>query len=531
MDPLWLLVAFFLGWIVRQIGLPPLVGFLTAGFILGAVGVEAGEMLYEVSDLGISLLLFTIGLKLELKSLKRPEIWAGTTLHTIATVTAISLFILLLSAAGISAFTSLSAEEIVLISFALSFSSTVFAVKVLEEHGRMATQSGRTAIGILIIQDILAVLFLTFASGDLPSLWALAVVAGLALALPLFHFLLTRSGHGELLILFGITLALTVSGVFDLVGLKDGLGALVAGLLISRHSKSEELAKAMLAFKDLFLIGFFLEIGLSGPPDMETISIAALLTAVLLLKPLLFFAVLTRFRLKSRAALVASLSLGTYSEFGMLVIAFTVERGWLGTEWLTAIALALAASFLLLSPFNSRATDLYRKYRRILRRFESDKRLPEDLPIYPGEATVLICGLGMVGTGAFDSMKDKYGNLVLGVDFDAANVERHKQAGRNVIFGDATDFDFWKQIEFSGINLILLSIPNHIQNMVAVESILALGFKGVISATAMFDDEVEELRQAGVDTAFNFYSEAGKGFADHICLLMEENRTAPERRG
>ena len=80
MDPLWIAIAFILGFLVRQIGLPPLVGFLVAGFVLNAIGVEGGGALQTISDLGVTLLLFTIGLKLKIKSLLRPEVWAGSTM-------------------------------------------------------------------------------------------------------------------------------------------------------------------------------------------------------------------------------------------------------------------------------------------------------------------------------------------------------------------------------------------------------------------------------------------------------------------
>jgi predicted Kef-type K+ transport protein len=86
MDPLWIAVAFVLGFVARQVGLPPLIGFLAAGFVLKAFGVEAGEALDDIADLGVYLLLFTIGLKLRVRSLLRPEIWAGTTLHMAVTI-------------------------------------------------------------------------------------------------------------------------------------------------------------------------------------------------------------------------------------------------------------------------------------------------------------------------------------------------------------------------------------------------------------------------------------------------------------
>ena len=176
MDPVWITIAFFCGFLVRQIGLPPLVGFLAAGFVLKAMGAEAGEALQIISDLGVTLLLFSIGLKLRIKSLLKPEVWAGASLHMLVTVLLFGAAIYGLSLAGLSLFTGLDFKLALLIAFALSFSSTVFAVKILEEKGEMASLHGRVSIGILIMQDILAVLFLTFSTGKIPSLWTIALI-------------------------------------------------------------------------------------------------------------------------------------------------------------------------------------------------------------------------------------------------------------------------------------------------------------------------------------------------------------------
>ena len=185
MDPLWILVAFILGFAVYRVGLPPLVGYLIAGFVLQAFGIEGGETLDRIADLGVMLLLFTIGLKLKIRSLLRPEIWAGASIHMLITVIFFGITFFLLSVMGVSLFGSLDFKLGLLLAFALSFSSTVFAVKVLEDKGEMSSLHGRVSIGILIMQDIYAVLFLTFSTGKIPSPWAIALIAGLlALRLP-----------------------------------------------------------------------------------------------------------------------------------------------------------------------------------------------------------------------------------------------------------------------------------------------------------------------------------------------------------
>ena len=530
MDPVWIGIAFLFGFAIRQVGLPPLVGFLIAGFMLNGFDVQGGEVLEEVADLGVTLLLFTIGLKLRVRSLMRPEIWAGASVHMIITIVVFGVGIYWLSMAGFSLFVGLSFAHAILIAFALSFSSTVFAVKVLEERGEMSSLHGRVAIGILIMQDVFAVVFLTVSSGKIPSVWALAIPAALFVVRPILKAIMNRTGHGELLVLCGFFLAIVVGATgFELVGLKADLGALVLGVLVSDHPKASELAKALYNLKDLFLVGFFLTIGLAGTPSLEAVGIAIFLVVLVPLKVALFFFLLTRFNLRARTALLGSLSLANYSEFGLIVGAIGVSSGWIGAEWLIIIAIALSITFVLASPLNTSAHAINRRFGAALKRFESEKRHPDDQPLEPTDATIAIFGMGRIGTAAYDYMQERYGETVVGVDYDPQGVAAHQEAGRNVALGDAVDPDFWEKIKVAKntarkegqFRLAMLTMPNHAANRFAVERLSDMGFKGLIAATAQFDDEVEELENLGVHAAFNFYNEAGTGFAEHVWERME----------
>ena len=193
-----------------------------------------------------------------------------------------------------------------------------------------------------------------------------------------------------------------------------------------------------MGFKDLLLVGFFLTIGLSGAPTLAAVGVAALLVAVVPLKAALFFLLLTRFRLRARSSLLASLSLANYSEFGLIVAAVGASQGWLGTEWLVIIALALSATFIIASPLNTAADALYVRYRDralpVRNRHPSPGR-PADRP---RRATIGVFGMGRIGTMAYDFLREKYGETVVGVDFDAHRVDEHDNAGRRVVFGNNT---------------------------------------------------------------------------------------------
>ncbi len=512
-----IVLVFILGLSAKQVGLPPLVGFLVAGFVMKMLGVEMIPGLSTFADLGITLLLFTIGLKLDIRSLIRPEIWGVSSLHVLFMVVTFGTIITLLSYIGLPLFIDIDLQTAALLGFALSFSSTVFAVKVLEEKGELKASHGRIAIGILIMQDIFAVAFLTISLGKLPSPWALGLLLILIALRPLFLRILKHVGHGELLVIAGFLFAMGGATLFEMVNMKADLGALVMGMILARQDRSSEMASALLAFKDLFLIGFFLSIGLTATVTIEAVICAVILVLVMPLKVMMYYWLLTMFKLRARTSFLTSLSLSNYSEFGLIVSAIGYSSGWLSSEWLGVIAVALSITFIIASPLNIYCHQIYARIEKSITRFQRSERLDSEQIISTGDAEILVFGMGRVGTATYETMKKQYGDIVLGVDNDPLVIEKHKERGRNVIKGDGTDIEFWENFKAEKVKLILLDMPKPQENLFAFKQLAAQGFKGKIAATAKYDDQVDMLKDAGVDAAYNIYGEAGAGFANHVC--------------
>jgi glutathione-regulated potassium-efflux system ancillary protein KefC len=526
MDLHWIGVAFLLGLGARRLGQPPLLGFLAAGFGLELIGLRPDESLRELAHVGILLLLFTIGLKLDLRSLTRAYVY-GSALFHMALVTALGGGALLLAAAiGVE----LALPGALTVAFALSFSSTVFAVKMLEERDDMCAMYGRVAIGILIVQDVVAVAFLAASKGEWPSPWALALL-GLIPLRRVSHRALGWCGHGELLILAGLAAALGGAALFELVGLKADLGALATGILLGGHDKSRELAKSLLGLKEVFLVGFFVTLGLTGLPTLEMLGIALVLTLLLPLKGLLFFGVLIGLRLRARTALLASLGLTSYSEFGLIVATVAVAGGWLANEWLVTLAIATGLSFLLGSTVNGLAFEIYRRLRPRLRRWERSERVEEERPVDVGAARVLVFGMGRVGASAYDEIRAIFGGDVVGFDIDEGVVARNREAGRTVHRASATDADFWEQlhVDRDRVEVVLLAMSSHEENRVAVRQLRAEGFRGTLAATARFTDEIEALTKEGADSVFHVLQAAGPGFVAHALEAADLSDGRPSR--
>jgi threonine dehydrogenase-like Zn-dependent dehydrogenase len=150
-------------------------------------------------------------------------------------------------------------------------------------------------------------------------------------------------------------------------------------------------------------------------------------------------------------------------------------------------------------------------------------RLPEDREIDLGQATVAVLGMGRIGTAAYDNLRQKYGKIVVGLDFDEVRIRTHEAAGRQVIQGDANDEDFWSRglVKNQRVNLALLAMC-HESNVRAAQKISSRQDTGVIGAIVEYEDQKPALREAGVDYVFNAYSEAGAGFSEHVCQLISK---------
>ena len=515
-------LAFALGLLSRSVGLPPMVGFLAAGFFLNVLGIADHQLVQKLADLGITLLLFTVGLKINLKTLARPQVWAVTVIHTSIVTLLFGVMIYALVSAGVSVFANLDFRSSLLIAFALSFSSTVYVVKALEEKGEMKSLHGQIAIGILIVQDIAAVVFLAFSADKLPSILAFSLL----LLIPMRHLLhrvLGVIGHGELLILYGFLLAMGGAEIFELLGMKGDLGALFLGILIAPHFKAEEMAKTMLGFKDLFLLGFFLSIGLSGQLTIETILLGAIITPLVMLKSATFFALLSAFKLRARTSLLATINLTNFSEFGLIVMAVGAGNGWIEHQWLIVVAIAMSLSFVISALFNANSNYLYTRYRASWERLQRNERLSDDSLIDICDATIAVVGMGGIGSSAYDEMRRLHGETVIGVDIDPATVKNHIAASRNVLHGDPSDADFWGRIQSRHkLKLVMLALPKLSTTLAVAQQLSTVAFDGQMAATSKFQDEVEKLQQAGVTVVFNIYTEAGSGFAAHVSANLSK---------
>lgn len=512
----YLLAAFLGGLGARLLRLPPLLGFLVAGFALAAFGVENHAMIDTMAQLGVALLLFGIGLHLDIRQLARREVWATAVLHTSGMVLIGAGLLAALGALGLGLLAGMSLTTLALIAFALSFSSTVFVIKILEERGATRSRYGMIAIGILVVQDLFAVGFVAASSGHLPSPWALTLLLlfpGRRLIIAIWD----RLGHGEILVVFAVFLALLPGYfLFEAVGLEGDLGAIAIGMLLASHPRSDELSKSIFSVKELMLVAFFLSIGLQGLPSLSQIGLGLLLLLLLSVQSLGYFVVISWFGMRRRTAILAALVLANNSEFALIVATTAIGAGLLAPEWLTTVSVAVAASFLVGTALNVRADPIADWVEARWPDPHPDRLHPGERPVPLDDVDALVLGMGRVGRACYLRLVES-NRTVLGIEHDEDRVDRLKQQGINVMWGDAVDADLWRRLTaVPTLRKVVLAMPFHHANLDALRVVRAKGFTGRVAAVAQWAEDRDELIAEGADEVLHLYTGAGAALADAV---------------
>lgn len=529
-DAVWLAIVFLFGLLAERKGLPPLVGFLLGGFFINFVGYQDGNLnniTQAMADIGVMLLLFTIGLKLKMKSLFLKEIWATSFIHMSLLLLVFPWAITLIGYTGLSLFTGLAFKSKLIISFALSFSSTVYVVKVLESQGELASYHGKIAIGILVIQDIIAVIFIAASSQKLPSIWVLALPIWLWILRRILFKLLDWIQHGEMVPLFGF-FATFIAGAFSftLFGLKADLGALIIGMLLVSHPRSDELYDRMISYKDFFLIAFFINVGLIGLPTLNTLAAALVLLPLVLVKGTLFAAILSRFGVKTRTVYLSSLCLTNFSEFGLIIGMVGLKMGLLDESWIITLALLMSFSFLFAAPINQYSHKIFNKFHYLVRRNHTvaDEVVSD---AYQGtDIDYLVVGMGRIGKPVFDRVSEQYPGRILGLDFDKDKIQALHKTAYTVEWADTADPEFWEKFNTQNLKAIYLTMSDFQSNLNTLEFIVTItqrDFK--IFALTQFSDHAEVYRKKGVDFVFNFQERLGHDFVLNAAHYLENSRS------
>lgn len=511
MDILWIGIAFLFGFAVARIHLPPLVGYLIAGLVLAAYGYEPGEMLHELAHLGVLFLLFTVGLHIRLKNILRIDILGIALSHLLISTVIFT---------PISLYFGFDLQAAIIISITLGFSSTVLTAKNLERRNELGALYGRAAIGILIVQDLVAIGIIGYTGGGIPSVWA-----GALLALPLIRPLLIRCLESikddELWLLLGLALAIGGATLFEVLNLSGELGALAAGMLLAADERADKIGKKMWGVKEAFLVAFFLEVGLTGFPSLTYYYYIAVILLILPIKGILFYLLFMIFKYRARTGFLTGISLTAYSEFTLIAGAVASVNGFIPEEIIVVLGLLTAISYALNAPLSINEERLWKRWEKLLVGWERDTRHPEHQTLSLGSAEFLIVGMGNAGRAAYDKLKS-VGKNVVGMDIDPDRIERNLQSGRRVVYGDIQDSELWANIDLGRIKSVMIAMGNQNVKENATKKLRSVGFSGLIYVLTMREEEAEIMRKAGASAISIPIKEAGERLAELSSAIEDE---------
>lgn len=502
--------------ICHRLRLPPVVGFLVTGVLCGPHGLKLVSAVHDVENLatiGVVLLLFTVGMEFSIKNIVkyRYYFFGGGALQ--GAITFLSCVAICYWAFDISFI------EGIFFGFIATLSSTAIVLRVLDEKGETETQYGRLIIGILIFQDIIAVLMMLIVpvlSGkgdefDLQHMYDFA--KGLALLLvmaimafrgvPKLLYYVTKTRNRELFLLSVLTICFAVAWVTSSIGLSLSLGAFLAGLVVSESEYSDEAVGNVLPFQTIFTSFFFVSMGMLLDMSFvlqQPFTILSIAAAVLALKFFVAAGTGTMLGLPLRASILAGVGLSQIGEFS-LVIAYSGMSLGLVTEYQYQLILAVSLLTMALTP-------------TMMALSQSMAFLVEKLPmpqklragIYHGKDTsdkhleghMIIVGFGLRGRHLARAAKEtKLPYVILEMNPDTVKNEKHK--GEPIHYGDPSHNTVLIHAGIKHARTLVVVINDHASTIRIVKAARALNPNVYIITRTEYFNEVQRLFQCGAN--------------------------------
>jgi CPA2 family monovalent cation:H+ antiporter-2 len=493
--------------VFQRLNIPPVVGFLIAGVVIGPHGVGLIARSTEVdnlAELGLVLLLFVVGLELsfgQLTRLARVIVWSGS-LQVLATAG-------LGAAAALAA--GLNGAEAVLAGFLVAQSSTAIVLKVLSDRGELDAPHGRLAAGILLIQDLCLVpmvlltrLLATPSSASWLAIGAVLVkgaatvgliVVAARLVMPSLLRQIVRLRSRELFTGAIVLFCLGTAWLASQLGLSLALGALIAGLVISESEYSHQAVAEILPFRDAFNSIFFISIGMLVQLDVlyaHLLPVAAAAAGVLAFKLLVVPAVVLPFYRSVRVAVLTALALAGLGELSFVLARVAVASGLMPAAhyeaFVTVAVLTMLASPFLMNAAPALTAVLRGRSRVATPEAGSGHLLPRN--------QVLVVGYGLNGENLANVLRQT-GVPYLILELNPERVEAARRRGEPVLYGDATRAAVLRQAGAASAPVIVVAISDP----VATRRIVALARQSSphapIIVRTRYVAEIEDLRRLG----------------------------------
>ena len=529
------------GFLSKLLKIPNLVGYIIAGMAVGAILPPQFKEVSGLAQIGIILLLFSVGVELSFERLSRYlNIAVFGALIQIILVTLLGYFIL-------AGFGMASLPSIVL-SLGFSISSTAVLVKILSDRGETDTIHGEIMLGWSLVQDlsvipimvILPLLSNVPGEGMFPAVVfalgkALLVILGVILLgkkiVPYFIHILAGTNSRELLLLASIALALGTAAVTSFFGISPALGAFLAGVVISESQEHHAIFAETRPLRDLFVALFFVTLGFLVSPAVIVSNFVLIITLtliILVLKALVTFVISSAFGYRGKTGIANSFGLAQVGEFAFVIFSAALMLHILNPEE-TSIGISVTLLTLIFSPILFRSVvpfwrkikSLTVKHPRLYKLFVSGERHDFDESVFKDH--IIICGYGRVGSWVGKALKE-YEIPFIVVDYNQKVVQELKEEGTMVAYGDPTEPEVLEAVGIRSAKAIILAIPDRVtqETLIAYTQSVAPDVK--IISRAHRDEDWEKLKTLRVDKIIQPEFEAAVEIVRSVLVSRGKNR-------
>lgn len=526
-----IVMATALSFIVRVLKQPLILAYIIAGVLVGpaflALTYET-ETFDTLAKLGVSFLLFTVGLSLNWRRVR--EVGVVSLLSGLAQIFFTSAVGFLIG--RLVGFDNLTS---VFVAVAFSFSSTIIIVKMLMDKEDLDALYGKIAVGFLLVQDIVAMVILlvlgAVGRGETPAeILGWSLLKGIAVLL-FFWFLSSRvvpslvkfaAASQELLLIFSLGWCFAVASVLSLFGFGVEIGALIAGVALSGTLYEREINARVKPLRDFFLIIFFIVLG----SQLQPVAAAALLWPIVIFviyiligNPLIMILVMRALGYHPQTGFLTGVTTAQISEFSFIILGAGVALGLIGHSTITLAAIVGLITIACSSYLIKENERIYEWLRPVLRILE-DRRLK-----HVAEARrhsmpdVILFGCHRTGGVLLDEIK-RFGGKYLVVDYDPQVIDLLKKRRLPAVYGDAGDEDFLRELRAEKTKLILSTIPDVTTSLDLLTYLRKERFKGTAIVAARSPEEAMECYAAGAAYVI-VPSILG---AERFCELLRRNK-------
>jgi Kef-type K+ transport system membrane component KefB len=542
---LLLIICALAGAVFVRLRQPVLIAYIVVGIAVGPAVfglVSAHDQIDLLAQVGVAVLLFAVGLKLDLHQIRHiGPVALATGLGQLSFTIVIGFALVLALGKGWL--------EALYVAVALTFSSTIIIVKLLSDKRELDSLHGRIAVGFLIVQDLAVVIAMMTMSAMRASddgagplavagslAWRLAAAA--VLLYVLMRWVLPRlvaamARSQELLLVFAIAWGVALAGFSEWAGFSKEAGAFLAGFSLASTPYREAMSARLTGIRDFLLLFFFIDLGAKlevGTLGAEIGPALLLSVFVLVGNPLIVMAIMGAMGYRKRTGFLAGLTVAQISEFSIVFVAMGITLGHIGVPALGLVTLVGLVTITVSTYLILYSQPLYERLAPWLGVFERRHAWREEAAQQAdadnGQAEAVVFGLGRYGSRLLRQLRDA-GVRVIGVDFDPEAVRALRAEGLPVHYGDAEDPDFLESLPLAAVRCVITTLPQPEASRALLHALQSARYTGAVAGAARDAVHARLLAAAGVSPVFNPFDDAADHAAQQLAHLLRQPETRP----